>query len=417
MGVVDPLLQRIVDDGRLDADRLHALALWLATRAADREPVKMAIALLGILQGYDSREVLLALGRHEELTLFVAVAVMGTEQDAEPLLWDLAKSVNGWGRIQVVERLADTTNPAIKRWMLTEGYRNSIMYEYLACTCAVAGELHVALEAGPADEELLAGAGEIIQALVQEGGPTGGIEDYEHGPQALESYLKHLPEEPRGLGQFLVLATIRQFLESREEAGGSETWPEPLVSRLSANLCTRLQHQAWREMTERGLESSDRRVLAEATEAAKHLEIDTWDRYYARLEAGGDDWHHVMQSDQESRIRRVVSLAESTLPLDEIATGPDTKRGLGKEFRHHAALDFVLQDLDRFPGLGLPLIHAGMQSPVVRNRHGAIRALSAWDRAAWPAETATHVEACLQAEPDHGVREAFEELLAGSTND
>jgi hypothetical protein len=44
------------------------------------------------------------------------------------------------------------------------------------------------------------------------------------------------------------------------------------------------------------------------------------------------------------------------------------------------ALDFILQDLRRFPGKGRPLIRAGLQSPVVRNRNMTVRALAAWGR-------------------------------------
>ena len=54
---VDPLLEQIVNDGNVNADRLHDVAIWLATKAADREPVKKtALAFLGVLQGYDDRQ-------------------------------------------------------------------------------------------------------------------------------------------------------------------------------------------------------------------------------------------------------------------------------------------------------------------------------------------------------------------------
>ncbi len=57
-------------------------------------------------------------------------------------------------------------NPVIKRWLLREGFRNSVMYEYLAATCARAGGLLAALGDDDVDRELLTGAGEILQALI-----------------------------------------------------------------------------------------------------------------------------------------------------------------------------------------------------------------------------------------------------------
>ena len=44
---IDPLLDLIVDDGGIDAARLYSLAIWLATEAADREPVKPTARISG----------------------------------------------------------------------------------------------------------------------------------------------------------------------------------------------------------------------------------------------------------------------------------------------------------------------------------------------------------------------------------
>jgi hypothetical protein len=101
------------------------------------------------------------------------------------------------------------------------------------------------------------------------------------------------------------------------------------------------------------------------------------------LERGeGDYWYFVMQTDALERIDRVVALAEERLPLEQIATGPADELGLGPKFEHHSALDFVLQDLSRFPGKGWPLVRAALRSPVVRNRNMAVRALAAWGKEA-----------------------------------
>ena len=69
LGFIDPFLERIRRKRGLSSDRVHALATWLATRAADREPVKSAIALLGVFPQAGDEAVLLTLGRHEEFTV------------------------------------------------------------------------------------------------------------------------------------------------------------------------------------------------------------------------------------------------------------------------------------------------------------------------------------------------------------
>lgn len=97
---VDSVLELLANDGAINPDRLHELSLWLAKSAADREPVKVALAVLGILQGYEDREVVLTLARHEEFTLYAAVALSNQGGETDRTLWELARQVDGWGRIQ-----------------------------------------------------------------------------------------------------------------------------------------------------------------------------------------------------------------------------------------------------------------------------------------------------------------------------
>jgi hypothetical protein len=177
LGYVDHLLEAVVADDDLDAERVHTIAHWLATGAADREPIKCAIALLGVCHGGDDRDLLLSLGRHEEFTLFASVALKNSGDDPELSLWALACLVTGWGRIQIIEKLAETKDQQIKAWMLHEGYENEIMQEYTALICAQTGELLSALRTPEPDEKLLKGAGSILTALIRgRGGPSQGIE-------------------------------------------------------------------------------------------------------------------------------------------------------------------------------------------------------------------------------------------------
>ena len=107
-----------------------------------------------------------------------------SSDEPDVVLWELAKTVDGWGRIHIVERLAETERPEIKDWLLREGYRNSIMYEYLAYTCATAGNLLTALSGEHVDRDLLTSAGDIIQALIS-GGPAEDMDGYEEGATAV----------------------------------------------------------------------------------------------------------------------------------------------------------------------------------------------------------------------------------------
>jgi hypothetical protein len=182
LAVVDPVLEAVLARKDLDLERLRSFARWVVTGAPDRTAVKIGLALLGIFRGEADRDLFLTLGRHDEFTLFSAVALQNSLAAPDLALFELAKSVDGWGRIQTVERLKTTMDPGVKRWMLREGYKNSVMHEYLAHLCATVGGLRNELEASEVDDALLAGAGDILRALVAgQSGPAEGIDDYPDG--------------------------------------------------------------------------------------------------------------------------------------------------------------------------------------------------------------------------------------------
>jgi hypothetical protein len=191
VSIIDPVIEALFNEGGIGHDRLYELARSFATEAPDREPVKFGIALLGLFRRPGDQELFQTLGRHDEFTLFCAVPVANSSEDHDEALWRLARNVTGWGRIHAVERFARAANPAIKDWLLREGFRNSILYEYLAATCARAGGLLAALSEDRVDRDLLTAAGEIIQALIA-GGPAEGIDDYEDARPVIESYLGHM---------------------------------------------------------------------------------------------------------------------------------------------------------------------------------------------------------------------------------
>ncbi|NTF97840.1 hypothetical protein [Rhizobium rhizogenes] len=89
--------------------------------------------------------------------------------------------------------------------------------------------------------------------------------------------------------------------------------------------------------------------------------------------------------------------------------------GIGPEFAHHHALDFILQDLGQFPTVGWTLIKAGLRSRVIRNRNFALRALGAWGRDSWSAEILDALHSARENEPDDRVRKNVENALTGTS--
>lgn len=418
VSIIDPVIEALVSSRAINHQRLYDLAYSFVTEAPDREPVKLGIALLGLFRQPANEELFQTLGRHDEFTLYCAVALANSAENPEVALWTLARNVTGWGRIHVVERLAQTTNAEIKRWLLCEGFRNSILNEYLAATCARAGDLPAALRGDQVDRELLTGAGEIIEALIA-GGPAEGIDDYEDARPVLDAYLDHMTSSAETVGDLLCVCSIQDYLgekESRWEERYQSGWTAELRDRLRGQCEAIEARPGWSELVRAKLASQDEYEFARADYAAKALGIDTWDIHWRRLQENPHDagrWYQVMHRCDDERIDQALEFASETIDLAAIATGASDKLGLGREFEQHSCLDFVVQDLRRFPGRGRSLIEAGLQSPVVRNRNMAITALECWPRAQWPPELEAALKQAMGCEPNERVRAYMQKVLQG----
>lgn len=363
-------------------------------------------------------EIYQTLGRHDEFTLYCALALGNSEQEPDDALWELARNVSGWGRIHVVERLAQTTHPAIKAWLLREGFRNDVMYEYLAGTCARAGGLLAALSEDQVDQELLTATGEILQALIA-GGPAEGIDDYEDACPVIESYLGHMASSAQTVGDYLHVDAIQRYLAGEDACWADRYesgWSPERRDRLRALCEVILSRAAWPERIRVALSNTDEVQFAQADQAAKALGMDTWDIHWRRLQqkpAEPGRWYHVMSGCDEDRIGKVIEFAEANIDRAAIATGAGDELGLGRGFEPHSCLDYVLQDLRRFPGRGALLIESGLKSPVVRNRNMAMNALAAWPREDWPINLKKALERAVRCEPKEDVKERMQKVLQG----
>ncbi|GAB5446957.1 hypothetical protein [Gymnodinialimonas sp.] len=412
ISLVDPLLGRIRSENTPAPGRLRDIARWFTTKAADREVVKVSIVLLGLMDDTRDRGVLLILGKHDEFTQY-AVRALAQASDGESALWALAQGTDGWGRISAVEHLRDTEDPAIKDWLLRHGFKNTIMYEYLACICARAGELHLALESANVDGDLFEGAVEIISALIN-GGPAEGLEDYEHGCAAIH----HLVGQPEArfatAAHFAFLWKLKghigRHLSGARDLG--QDWTVAGANVIIARIDQVLASRDWRAVIEEALVHGDRDAFWFASRSCERLGLDPWPHFYRRTKAGEDYWWGLMRKAGPERIDAVLALAQEKIPLDTIASGPAEHMGFGRAYASHRALDFILQDLRAHSGKGWDFVQAGLKSPVIRNRNMAIQVLEAWGKAAWPEGAELLVRRGFAEEPNDKVKARFADVLA-----
>ena len=407
-----------VSRSALPRSGVAGLARRLVTTGRHAEPVKAGIALLGVSGSGQDRDLLLTLGRHEEFTLFCAVAIRNCQPDPDRVLWSLARSVDGWGRIYAVERLQGTGDEEIRDWIVRHGFRNAVMNEYLAWIAATTGGLADRLGQGDPDDELVAAAGEIISALIA-GGPARDIDDYPDAPRLLGRFLQLAAERPPRLERFVVVDDIRGFVRGQD--GWSERYQRGWTTRLRAELavaCDQIMSRPeWPALAARGLLEEDHQLFAAAVRTANSLGIDTFDAHWRRLLADPvtGNWQAVMQGANDERIGLIVQLATDTLDPDGLATGPADALGMGPEYAAHNALGFILQDLGRFPGCGWNLVRAGLRNPVIRVRNMAVRTLRNWPASHWPAEALQALTEAARSEPADKTRQMMTETLASAT--
>lgn len=419
LSVVDTLLPQLVDRWPLPAARLRDIALWIIRGSPDREPVKYAIALLGISGDDADRDLLFNLGRHEEFTMYSAVALQHSAGDPEEAMWQLARLVDGWGRVHIVQRLADTARADIRRWLVTEGCSNSIMPEYTALLCARSGGLLEALEDPGAREDaaLLGGAAVIIQALLTRRGPAEGLESSEHPQRLLSAFIGHVGglREP-GVEHLTAVHGIAKFLGDAEVNWdeGSLASLTPEVRQEFAARCRHiLESGAARGVIERGLASGgDDFVFNCCADLAAGLGADVWEHRFARLAAGSHQWYWVLETRDVGRLERVLEHARRTLPLEGMPGAPTEQiLARGPDAEHYSALDSITAAVRPFPGLGWDLVRVALSTPYTRLRNMAAATLDEWPRDRWPSDAADALAAAAGREVRDELRKTMQDLL------
>ena len=421
VGMLDPLIEKLSQCESINHDRLYDVARSFALEAPDREPVKFGAALLGLYGQPDDLPMFRILGRHDELTLFCAVALANTAEDGELEMWSLAQNVFGWGRIHIVERLADTEAPNIQNWLLREGYRNEVMYEYLAYTCATAGKLLKQLEASAIDNELFVAAGELLRAM-RVGGPAESLEDYDDGAAAADRYLCHASGRPLQIDTLLTVRFLREFLEDEHvdwNRLADMGWTDRRRRDMALACGKLLAQPGWRDLVHQALRAAEGPELLQAQQAAETLRLDIWPLLRQRV---ADEpqrslhWQLAAQCCPPHEIDGLIALAQQALPLETLTLAHrpeaiDNPLGLGPDWEWHRCLAGLLQALARHPGKGLGLIAAGLADALPRNRHLALQALFQWDAEAWTPELVETLRLAADAEPDGGIREQLSQLL------
>jgi len=409
LAYIDPLMKAICQDADFLLEDIVAVGHWLATEAADREAVKVGIALLSLSPAPAYREVFLTLGRHEEFSLYAAAALRHSEAEPDRLLWELAKQLNGWGRVSLVEQLAGTTDPEIKRWMLLEGFANSVHNDEIVLVCALTGDLHTALLDPNPTPELLESAGLILTELMWPNYNSTLIGQY---PEAVETtclYLRHLQTRELSTRTLFIVDSIKDFLlrehgAAADPALGWISHQEEFIGLINAIYA----RPEWPPVIREGLASDDARVYDRVIRMAKIIGLDIWETCFARLQHDGSSWAGLQTSLNEDRLARLLAFAEEFLPIARYPSGQAEADSKVDE-----ALRRLCEILWRFSGQGEEFIQAGLRSQESITRLYASYVLASWLREEWSGWVAPALRSAIFHEDDEEQKEMMQMVLDG----
>lgn len=400
-------------------ERLYSEMREIFLRSGHRDEVKYATALMSTFGRVEDAELFRVIGRHEEFTLYAAVALGNVVEDPLDEWLGLLPHVSGWGRTELSELILREPQPeAIRERLVREGSGVGNAHA-LARGC----RLHELLARPDIDDELLARAREIIDSLVWSWDSPSVLTDYEHAGEAVESLVRHMSERAQSLDDFITVFELKAFLtdekfrydaETGEDTLAQSGFDEERLERVVGLCAAFITSEQWLPKAQVALASDDVDERRAGMEVAQRLGLDLHDYLIEQLRGDPGDsglWYRLVAGADESGVREAVELADSLWELSEISRGPALEH-FGGPSGPLASVDYILQELPRFPGVGAPLIAASLYSPVIRHRLLALRALSRWEEK--PADLVEQVKRLAYEDPHDDVRRSAAEVLAGN---
>ena len=192
---IDELQDCILDRKDEIEDKFYIYSLHLMTQSANIECVKVGMMIQELFKQSDEvKGMVRTLGLSDEFTLY-SVFIMRNWENGNTEIMNIAKSVNGWGKVHAVHYIEPETEE-IKYWLLTGAVSNGVMPAYSGWDCYKKADVEAILKKDRLTYEELEGVLSIVDAILDEE-PVLGISNIENPKEILLAVLnhsmKHLP--------------------------------------------------------------------------------------------------------------------------------------------------------------------------------------------------------------------------------
>jgi hypothetical protein len=348
-------------------------------------------------------DIVRTLALHDEFGLYAAGAIAELAPERQQALYDMAQLLTGWGRIEAVTLMTATPDQKLRRWLLTEGFRNDVTPQYVAYHVATIANLAGALEdnAKLKDVALLDGVADLIQSLIKPG-PSKDAQTYAETPQVAVAFLQQVQGNKSSIGFLLTAQSLKDY------AQGAPWSPEQKVEveKLAGSI---MNDKGWRKRVLTAL-SDDRGNLQQAELAAGKLEIETFDVHLRRLSKNGamaERWRLAFTAAEPRQVAPLLTVAERTFAPRFAPGAVDGAR------TSDVALEAVLQGVAQFPGAGIPIVDSSLLDISPRVRRAAVETLVRWGG---PYLRAESVRAALSAAAKEETDEALKARMVALLN-
>lgn len=362
-----------------DASAVFELARYFAVNGTKTETVKLGLSLLVLLDtGGESEtgDVLRVLGCCEEFTDYVLAAVESwTESDKQELYFTLARKLQGWGKINAVERMeADTEEK--KQWLLCHGCKNSVMNAYLGYVCAVKCDFRERLEWGNLSEEEFRGASEIMEGLLDEG-PCRGLSAMEHPAELAMLYLEECGKHFLDVDMVVQLADIREYFA--DETNWQDMSEDGCQSRGVAVLAKVDSLLASHNLFVLLMENVEEKPH-QCIRIANAFNLDISGQLIGLMERNFSKYYQFCYYlfGKDAYVEEFFGICEREVREEDYPRGMGNSLGFSAEERKGIMLDVIVQHMGQYPLCGKKLIRICLRSPITRWRNMAGRALQGW---------------------------------------
>ena len=200
-------------------DKFYIYSLHLMTQSANIECVKAGMMIQELFgQSEEVKGMVRTLGLSDEFTLY-SVFIMRNWENGNTEIMNIAKSVNGWGKVHAVHYIEPETEE-IKYWLLTGAVSNDVMPAYSGWDCYKKADVESVIKKDKLSYKELEGVLSIVDAILDEG-PVLGISNIEDPKEVLLNVLNHaIKHAPLSAKDCKIISNILDW--QKENLGDTE---------------------------------------------------------------------------------------------------------------------------------------------------------------------------------------------------